>query len=351
MRSLALCLAAATLASSATGCLTASYKISGAELARLTTLPPEQRGQQVRVVQELSASDVDPADPVDGNTQIVIIPVVHVQGGGGYQPRSPVVDHRTGPAAHGGNGSGGSSGGGSSGKAADAKDAAIALVVLAAVAFVAVAVVEAERFDGWAQLHPMFPLHLIGKDGQESIVPLAQLDPQAVAWADHAVVRGYEGPFATGPRAPLSRQGLAYSLFFGGGSLQSADGSLDTGTATTIQLGYFPTQSIGVVGSVFFGWRQDLANNTMFESRYTAELQALPVAAGPLHLGLYGGLGGARRFEDGYNGQGNRSGGALTGGAMFQLDVNTRLALTARLGIAESHGEEMKDILVGMSVY
>jgi len=42
---------------------------------------------------------------------------------------------------------------------------------------------------------------------------------------------------------------------------------------------------------------------------------------------------------------------ALVGGAMFQLDVNTRIALTARLGIAQAHDEQMHDVLIGISVY
>jgi len=48
---------------------------------------------------------------------------------------------------------------------------------------------------------------------------------------------------------------------------------------------------------------------------------------------------------------GNESSGALVGGAMFQLDINTRLALTGRLGIAVAHGEQMHDALIGLAVY
>ena len=48
---------------------------------------------------------------------------------------------------------------------------------------------------------------------------------------------------------------------------------------------------------------------------------------------------------------GNESTLALTGGAMFQLDINTRVALTARLGLALAHGEQMHDAIIGISVY
>jgi hypothetical protein len=69
-----------------------------------------------------------------------------------------------------------------------------------------------------------------------------------------------------------------------------------------------------------------------------------------VHLGLYGGAGWAYRAEDGIPG-GNASSTALTGGAMLQLDVNTRIALTARLGVAQAHGEYMKEALFGLAVY
>jgi hypothetical protein len=48
---------------------------------------------------------------------------------------------------------------------------------------------------------------------------------------------------------------------------------------------------------------------------------------------------------------GNEASGALIGGATFQLDINTRLALTARLGVSWAHGEQMHDALIGLSVY
>jgi hypothetical protein len=131
---------------------------------------------------------------------------------------------------------------------------------------------------------------------------------------------------------------------------QSGDGSKALGTATAIQLGYFPAQQVGVVGTIFFGWRDNAAGGTLFESRYTAELQGYPVVAGPLHLGLYGGGGAAYRWDDGIPG-GNGGGLALLGGSMLQLDINTRIALTARLGVTRAHGEQMSDALIGLSVY
>jgi hypothetical protein len=146
-------------------------------------------------------------------------------------------------------------------------------------------------------------------------------------------------------------------MYGGSGSLRSADGTLGMGPAWTVQLGYFPTQQLGVLASQFFGWRDNKFGATMFESRTTAELQFLPVQLGILHAGLYGGAGVAYRFEDAVKLAGdhviagNQSSGALVGGAMFQLDVNTRIALTARLGATRAHDEEMHDLLFGISVY
>jgi hypothetical protein len=342
MRALVVVLASSLIAS---GCAVNSYKIPPDELARLARLPPEARGEHVRVIQELVASEVPAAPPVTRETEVVIAPQFDVA----------VGVH--GPRAGFGGGFGRAVNGKFGGLGQDSKSAAVAFLFAAATAAVTAAVIEGSRFDGWAQLHPMHPVHLIGHDGSYTVVPLAWLDPSAVAWTDTAVVRPGEGPWRELARAPLSRQGLAYGLFGGIGSLRSADGNLAMGPAWTVQLGYFATQQIGVLASAFFGWRNNSLGATLFESRYTAELQYLPLQLGILHGGLYGGAGLAYRFEDailrrdGTIAAGNESTLALTGGAMFQLDINTRVALTARLGLAQAHGEQMHDVIFGVSVY
>jgi hypothetical protein len=340
MRALAVVLAGSLIAS---GCAVNSYRIPTSELARLAQVPPDARGQRVRVIQEVVASDVPAAPPVSGETEVVIVPQLDVAVGvhrGG---------HRGG---FGGGGFGGKIGGGGS----DGKAAAVAILFLAATALVTAAIVEGSRFDGYAQLHPMHPVHLIGRDGGYTVLPLAWIDADAAAWADTAVVRPNEGPWRPIERAPLSRQGLTYGMYGGTGSLRSADGSVAMGPAWTVQLGVFPTQQVGLVASVFFGWRDNQLGATLFETRTTAELQVLPVQLGILHAGLYGGLGVAHRFEDAIRlgdrvVPGDETTAALDGGAMLQLDLNTRIALTGRLGLARAHGEEMRDVLVGISVY
>jgi len=343
MRALAMVLAGSLVAG---GCAVNSYQIPTSELVRLSQVPPEARGQRVRVIQEISNSDVPAAQPITGETQIIIVPEYHASWG----PR-----HGGG----GGFGAGGVGGGGGKigGAGNDGKAAAIAFLVFAATAMVTAAVIEGSRFDGYAQLNPMHPVHLIGKDGSYAVMPLAWINPDAAAFTETAVVRPTEGPWLELDRAPLSRKGLSYGMYGGTGSLQSAAGDLAMGPAWTVQLGVFPTQQVGIFASVFFGWRDNRYNATLFETRYTAELQVLPLQLGILHGGVYGGAGWAYRFEDAIKLAGNQvitgdqSSGAFTGGAMFQLDINTRIALTGRLGLAYAHGEQMRDVLIGLSVY
>jgi hypothetical protein len=350
MRALAVVLAGSVLA---TGCPSSSYKIPGKELQRLSVVQPELRGQTVRVQQELGEADVGPPQPVTAETQIVFFPHIHIRGPERrrhYQSGS-TWGTGSGPAPSGKSGiktgGGGISGGGSAG---DGKGAAIAILVVAAMALVIVAAVEGSRFDGFAQLHPMHPVYLEGRDGERAVMPLAWIDPETAAWAKHGYIRRNEGPFLELHRAPLDREGWNYSVFGGIGTFESADGSKARGTATTIQLGYFPRHEIGILGSVFFGWRQNRVDETLFETRYTLELQGFPIAAGPVQAGGFVGIGGASRFEDGIPG-GDASSSALTGGAMLQLDINTRIALTARFGLARAHGERMSDAMLGLSVY
>lgn len=342
------------------GCGTSTYKISGYELQRLASLPPDQRGQNVRVTQQLTDADLGAPQPVTAETQIVIFPDVYIEGGGprrSYSPGwGPHASPPPGRAAAGGgggvnvvnSGGGGGHGGGSTG-GSDGKAEAIAILVVAATILVVAAAVEGSREDGYAQIHPMTPLYLTGLDGSRVVMPLAALDPQSAAFSRHAYIRSTETPFRFLDRAPLDREGLTYSMFGGVGTYLSADGSKGTGTATTIQLGYFFTQELGINYSTFLGWRGDKVGNTLFDVRYTLELDAYLAHAGPLHFGLYGGGGGASRFEDGVNG--NISGLALLGGAQLQLDFNTRLALTARLGQTYAHDERMTDAMIGLAVY
>ena len=332
----------------AAGCASNSYEIRGTELQRLAQTPPETRGERVRVVQQLGDADVGPEHPVNAGTQIVFFPEPtvfgpqreHYYSNNGLDAAGKVADHRA-PVNGGGLNLGNT-------KAGDGKAAAVAILATAAVIMFVAAGVEGSRFDGYAQLHPMHPVYVFGKDGGLSVMPLAWIDPQTAAWADHAIVRDTEGPWHPLERAPLDREGFSYALLFGGGTMKSVDGSNDRGFAGQIQFGYFPDQQYGVLANTFFGWRDTMAGGTVYESRYTLELDGYPVHAGPLHLGFYGGGGFAYRIEDNDASPGSI---ALQGGGLVQLDINTRLALTARFGPTYAHDEKMLDALVGLSVY
>ncbi|HLL25782.1 MAG TPA: hypothetical protein VK427_26775, partial [Kofleriaceae bacterium] len=259
---------------------------------------------------------------------------------------------RTSPSPSRGGGGGGGLGN-IGGAANDGKAAAVAFLVLAATALVTVAAIEGSRFDGYAQLHPMHPVHLFARDGSYRVMPLAWIDPATAAMTDRAIVRSTEGPWRELERAPLTRRGWGYSMYGGAGSLRSINGEKELGPAFSVQLGYHPTNDFGVLANAFFGWRDNVVGETLFESRYTLELQTMPIVAGPLHAGLYGGVGLAYRYEDGskLSRSQDPESLALTGGAMLQLELHTRIALTARFGLAQAHDEHMSDILFGLSVY
>src|SRR5262245_33758520 len=78
MRGLALAVAGPLLASA---CSVHRHRIPPDELARLARIAPDARGQRVRVVQDIVASDVPAAPPVTRETQVVIVPEVDVSVG------------------------------------------------------------------------------------------------------------------------------------------------------------------------------------------------------------------------------------------------------------------------------
>ncbi len=330
-------------------CATNSYRIPPKELERLAQTAPETRGQKVHVVQEIgSGTQVNNTERVGSDTQIIFIPQINIGTSPRYQRGSGV------------GGGGGIKGGGikGGGGGSDGKAAAIAVIVIAAVALFAVAGVEGGRYDGYAQLHPMHPVHLIGKDGSYTVMPLAWIDPAAAAWTDKAIIRSQDGPWNPLGRAPLDREGPTYGMYAGTGTLRSADGSNGAGPAFTIQGGYFFNQQIGILADIMFAWRQNTENRTLFESRYMLELQALPLQLGPLHGGGYVAAGLAYRAEDNVMlRKGNNGSEAYSAGAMLQLDINTRIGLTARAGFTKAHEangfdtDRMTDLIFGLAVY
>lgn len=343
---IALILAATVLT---TGCLGSSYTIPKDELERLARTPPLERGGGVRVVQRFGFAD----DPPSSREQPPIVTVgpevaiaADVAVGVGH------ATHRDGRAVavrepgdrtrnvdvrqpSGGGGESDADGDGGDGEGGDGDDAAmIALaaivIVTSVIAASVLAATEGSRFDGYARVDSTHPIHLVGPDGEDmGWVPLAALDTGLAAAADEAILSEEEGKLLRLRRAPLDRRGFTFGLEIGGVGLNTLQRETPVGLGFDVGLGVFPIQELGLVlGAGFHGGTHD--GETLTEWRIYAELQAYPLAFGPAHFGAYargGHLFGeqADRSLDGFH---------WGGGALFQLDVTTRLALTLRAGLA-----------------
>ena len=328
------------------GCLARSYEIHKPELARLAAVPPVLRGMRVEVEQELSTTDVEPAAPVNERTVIVTGGVGMNVGGPSYARPRPAG----GGGGFGGLGSRPSKGG----AAADARATAISILVLATFGVVIAGVVEGERFEGTVQVYPMHPLHLFGHDGGYRVMPLAAIDPETVQWTERAVIRAAEGPMQLLERAPLNRRGLTYALHFGVTQLPSGDGTHTSGPAGIVHFGYFPVQMVGLMATGAFGWRENLVGYKVYEQRYGAELQLMPLAGDIFHAGLYAGAGMAWRLEDGFS-RGNDRSPTVAGGLQLQLDVDTHVAVSARFGFHTGHeqgyDDPLREATFGIAIY
>ena len=117
-----------------------------------------------------------------------------------------------------------------------------------------------------------------------------------------------------------------------------------------IQFGFFPSQQAGLLFDIGLGFRDTEAGDTILDGRYALELQFLPIALGSLHAGLLGQAGLGVRLEDGIA-DGNKQGILLGGGAMAQLELTTRLALTARAQATRFYGKLVSDISIGFAIY
>ena len=381
------------LVQTTSGCLSNEYRIPPTELKRLAALPPEARGQQVRVIQALGSRRNPPVNPtadelepppaaeetyeseppvfVDAGVRVdVDVPVV-VDGSrrnvaGGRGPRPPGGGSAA-PSARGWRGSppgstassgfrgtpprstgGGSTGGGSfslpsGGGGGDRPEAlvvlAVVVVALAAVASVFLVASEGMRFDGYAQIHPDQTVRLKTDRGEDRFVTLGTLSAQDAASAEEALVMDDEG---FGLRelgtVPLNRRGMAFKLDLGTSSFSLGDYSLN-GMASHIQLGYFPTQTFGLLLDATLsgvGTADIIAGNvgqtppgTLIRHSVALELQAFPLALGRFHLGAFG-KGGVALIGPASDPE---SGPTVGGGALIEIGVTSRLALTLRAGV------------------
>ena len=341
-RSLSL-LAVGLLAVISSGCPNENYRLKRGELMALSQQPPESRTTRVRVVQGLGSQDTppEPAPRVTGGVSVIVVAPIWV--GGSPRRHNAPVHH-----SHGGGG-GISKGGGGSNVAGAKKETAKAVLVIAAITAAAFAFTEGVRYDGWVAVHPMHPVHLWGPNGEYTWMPMAHVTPDVAAWADKAVIRQHEGPWQPLGRAPLDRQGFTGSFLLGSSEIALIGDDPKPGFLGRFQLGYFPLQQLGIQADIAYGWGEDDLQNTIFDGRYSLELDVLPLAAGVFHAGGYGQVGLAYRSDDGIQ---HDDQDTLFGvGGLLQLELTTRLALTLRAGQTWVHDESLSELTFGVSIY
>jgi len=309
------------------GCLGQSHVIPPSELRALANTEPAARGQSVRVVQSFAGSEPPPAPYVDGSTQVsmVVVSPVHVHTGGHVsKPKTPSAKTKA--------------------------DDAWVWVVLAAAVAIGAAVTEGMRYDGWVELHPMHPVHLYGWDGTYTWMPLAHVTPETAAWARQAIVRPNEGPWRNLGRAPLDRRGWTYSMLIGSSEVPDGASADQRGFTSHIQFGRFFSQQVGVMLDISLGWANSVTNDVLYDSRTGLELQFMPLSAGRFHAGGFAQMGLGQRLDD-TGADRDRSGYFYGVGGNVQLELTTRLAITARAGVTGIYGTNTSDFTIGLSIY
>jgi hypothetical protein len=330
----------------AVGCTSNEYVIPHEELARLAATPPLQRGTRVRVVQELgdrrgepvpvgAAPPTDaPPPPAEDDARADVRIQISDGGssGGSVRGSGPGVHAVHAGGGHGASFHGGGGGGGGGGGNGDAA-LVVLIVVVALVMAVGLASSEGVRFDGFVAMSPAQPVHLRDAGGGEATIAIGDLSPQLAAAAVEAKVMDDEGDgLARLDGVPLDRRGGVFKLDSGTITF-GAPGGAALGPAMDVQLGLFVTRRVGLLLSLgLAGGSTSSTGGLIPRHALGAELQVLPWDAGRFHLGLFGGGGMAltQTFADGVATY--VSGPAVAGGALAELDVTSRMALTLRAG-------------------
>ncbi|MFL5303560.1 MAG: hypothetical protein ACJ8F1_00025 [Polyangia bacterium] len=334
------------------GCTSNEYVIPHQELARLAATPPLQRGARVRVVQQLgdrraepvpmSAPAVPPANPElteepgagDGaNVQINLSDGGSGNGssnrGGAHARVSGGGSFHGGGGGHGVSGHGGGGGGGGNG------DAALVVLIVVIAVVVAVGLVSSEgvRFDGFAAMSSAQPVHLRAADGRQATIPIGDLSPDWVAATVEAKVMDDEGyGIQRLDGAPLDRRGGVFKLDTGTIAFNAA-GTASVGPAMNVQAGVFVTRRVGLLASLgLAGASASGGSGLIPRHAFGLELQAFPLDAGRFHLGLFGNGGMALSERIANGAPVAMSGPSVGGGALAELDVTSRMALTVRAG-------------------
>ena len=233
------------------------------------------------------------------------------------------------PAGGGGTGighiGGGGGGGGSGGDAMVVL--AVVLVAVAVVAGVALVASEGMRFDGYTDMAPDQSIHLKNQAGGSATVALGDLTLADVRDSVEATVKDDED-YGLGlrNRAPLDRTGLAFKLELGTANFNRGLEQI-AGMASQIQVGAFFTRKAGVMLDIGLSGGALCCGETVLTRHSLAlEGQYFPLALGPLHLGVFAKGGIAIAGESDII----ESGPIVGGGALVELALTTRLALTFR---------------------
>ena len=214
----------------------------------------------------------------------------------------------------------------------------VAIIVVVAVV-VAIGLVSSEgvRFDGYVAMSPEQPVHLRAANGQQATIPVADLSPGWVAGTVEAKVMDDEG---FGLRRldclPLDRRGATFKLDSGTIAFDFAGVTL-AGPAMNVQAGLLlhpeggaPRQHRPRRGRVHR--RRGPRRGLVPRHALGLELQGFPLAWGPVHLGAFGNGGMAITEVLVGSTPTYVSGPSVGGGALAELDLTSRLALTLRAG-------------------
>jgi hypothetical protein len=357
-----------------TGCLSNEYVIPPDELARVVELPPQTRGERVRIVQAVGPRRETPTGPgpwleaepfpsPGPEVQVDLPYPIQVPAPGSGRPGRGAAPARPGAGSHpvparprGGTGLAawhGNGGGGGGGRSEDLVVVALVILAVATVGLVALSASEGARYDGVAQIAPGQPVHLENELGQERVVPLGGLSRQDLLGVRSALVmddEGYGLPLLG--RRPLDRRGAVFKLDAGALGARVGDEAV-TGLAANIQIGGFPWQRLGLLGVLSLGGGTDSSGRTFVRHGVGLEAQGFPLALGRLHAGAFV-HGGVQLFSE--PDQARRTAPSAGGGLMLELGVSTRLALylradatTARL--ARGDWRTTGTLGLGMAVY
>lgn len=367
----ALLFATAIFVQTTSGCLSNEYRIQKDELRRLAELPPETRGQSVRISQTLGErrsdaiepsmeiSSSEPFDAPDADEDGSLNGDVDINLGDGGQgrggPRASSGGHASGAwhgtphgaagGVHGGGGghaaSGGSfnlggGGGGGGGDGGALVVLAVVLVVGAALATIALAASEGDRYEGHARISPRQTVHLVSERGRSDEVPLGFLTREQAMRADWGIVKDDEGDgLKLLDHAPLDRTGGVFRFDLGGG-LFTFGGARASGFSAHIEGGYYFTNQLGLVLDVGLGVATldaccvgSLATaGEISRHSLSLEAEALPVTLGRLHVGGFIGGGEALTSASGSV----EAGPLASAGALLEIDLTSHMAFMLRGG-------------------